>query len=83
MPPPLVKGFYVSCRSFIVFGHLLVCTSWRIGFDLGFRSLYIGKISVESWNSAAVDIEEVLPGAVDHHLHLFVTDVVKSFDTVD
>ena len=28
-------------------------------------------------------IEEVLSGASDSHLHLFVADVIKSFDTVD
>ena len=31
----------------------------------------------------ALDIEEVLTGATDSHVHLFVADVVKSFDTVD
>ena len=30
---------------------------------------------------AALDIEEVLSGAADSHVHLFVADVVKSFDT--
>ena len=29
------------------------------------------------------DIEEVLAGAIDSHVHLFVADVVKSFDTID
>ena len=38
-----------------------------------------GRGSVET----ALDIEEVLAGATDSHLHLFVADVVKSFDTVD
>ena len=31
----------------------------------------------------SLDIEEVLAGAADSHVHLFVADVVKSFDTVD
>ena len=39
--------------------------------------------SVEAWYTSALDIEEVLSGASDSHLHLFVADVVKSFDTVD
>ena len=26
---------------------------------------------------------EVLSGSVDSHVHLFVADVIKSFDTVD
>ena len=42
-----------------------------------------GRGSVEAWFSSALDIEEVLSGASDSHLHLFVADVVKSFDTVD
>ena len=31
--------------------------------------------------SAALDIEEVLAGACDYHLHVLVGDVIKSFDT--
>ena len=42
-----------------------------------------GRGSVEAWYSSALDIEEVLSGAVDSHVHLFVADVIKSFDTVD
>ena len=42
-----------------------------------------GRGSVEAWKTSALDIEEVLSGASDSHLHLFVADVVKSFDTVD
>ena len=42
-----------------------------------------GRGSVEAWHTSALDIEEVLLGATDSHLHLFVADVVKSFDTVD
>ena len=64
-------------RWFIVFGLLLGWVSWKIGFGLGFRS------SVEAWFSTALDIEEVLSGVVDSDIHLFVADVVKSFDTVD
>ena len=30
-----------------------------------------------------LDIEEVLSGAADSDVHLFVADVIKSFDTVD
>ena len=41
-----------------------------------------GRGSVEAWYTTAFDIEEVLSGAVDSHVHLFVADVVKSFDTV-
>ena len=42
-----------------------------------------GRGSVEAWYTSAIDIEEVLSGAADSHVHLFVADVVKSFDTVD
>ena len=42
-----------------------------------------GRSSVEAWFSTALDIEEVLSGVVDSDVHLFVADVVKSFDTVD
>ena len=42
-----------------------------------------GRGSVEAWKTSALDIEEVLAGAADSHLHLFVADVIKSFGTVD
>ena len=42
-----------------------------------------GRGSVEAWFTSSLDIEEVLSGAIDSHVHLFVADVVKSFDTVD
>ena len=38
---------------------------------------------MEAWYTTALDIEEVLAGAVDAHVHVFVADVVKSFDAVD
>ena len=42
-----------------------------------------GRSSVEAWYTTALDIEEVLAGDVDSHVHVFVADVVKSCDTVD
>ena len=39
--------------------------------------------SVDAWYASSLDIEEVLSGAHDSHVHFFVADVVKSFDTVD
>ena len=42
-----------------------------------------GRGSVKAWYTSALDIEEVLSGATDSHVHFFVADVVKSFDTVD
>ena len=42
-----------------------------------------GRSSVESWYSTALDIEESLSGVLDSDVHIFVADVIKSFDTVD
>ena len=42
-----------------------------------------GRSSVEAWFSTALDIEGCLAGGKDTDVHLFVADVVKSFDTVD
>ena len=42
-----------------------------------------GRGSVEAWYTSALDIEEVLTGATDSDVHLFVADVTKSFDTFD
>ena len=42
-----------------------------------------GRSSVEAWYTTALDVEEVLSGIVESDAHLFVADVVKSFDTVD
>ena len=41
-----------------------------------------GRGSVEAWYTSALDIEEVLTGASDSDVHLFVADVIKSFGTV-
>ena len=42
-----------------------------------------GRGSVEAWHISALGIEEVLAGATDSHIHLFVADAMKSFDTID
>ena len=42
-----------------------------------------GCSSVDAWFTTALEIEECLSGGVDSDVHLFVADVVKSFDTVD
>ena len=42
-----------------------------------------GRGSVEAWYTSALDIDEVLIGSTDSDVHLFVADVIKSFDTVD
>ena len=58
-----------------------------IGFTPGCLTLFFcagkGVSSVDAWYATSLDIEEVLCGAVDSHVHLFVADVIKSFDTVD
>ena len=38
---------------------------------------------MDAWFTTALDTEECLAGSVDSDVHLFVADVVKSFDTVD
>ena len=35
------------------------------------------------WRRGTLDIEEVLTGAADSDVDLFVADVIKSFDTLD
>ena len=42
-----------------------------------------GRSSVEAWFTTALDIEEVLSGVVQGDVHVFVADVIKSFDTGD
>ena len=42
-----------------------------------------GRGLVEARYTSSLDIEEVLVGAADSHVHLFVADVINSFDTVD
>ena len=42
-----------------------------------------GRSSVEAWFTTALDIEEVLSGIVQGDVHVFVADVIKSFDTLD
>ena len=36
-----------------------------------------GRGSVEAWYISSLDIEEVLTGAADSHVHLFVADVIS------
>ena len=58
-----------------------------VGFGLGSLFLCLalggGRGSVEAWYSTALDFEEVLSGLSESHVHVFVADVVKSFDTVN
>ena len=38
---------------------------------------------MEAWYATALDVDGSLSRAVVSHVHVFVADVVKSFDTVD
>ena len=73
--------------SSIVFGLLLVWGSLGIGFGLGFLPLsLVLEVVVGRWKLGTpllLDIEEVLTGATDANVHLFVADVIMSFDIVD
>ena len=42
-----------------------------------------GVSSVDAWYATTLEIEEVLSGANDGHVHVFVADVIKSCDTVN
>ena len=42
-----------------------------------------GVSSVDAWCATAIDIEDVLSQAGHSDFHIFVADVVKSFDIVD
>ena len=61
--------------------------TWIVGFGLGFPLSVFGagggRGSVDAWYSTVLDFEEVLSGLSESHVHVFVDDVVKSFDTVD
>ena len=75
--PPVVSRIWASARMVQLEGWF---KSWVPDsvFSAGG-----GRGSVEAWYTTALDIEEVLTGAADSHVHLFVADVIKSFDTVD
>ena len=71
---------------FVVFGPLLGCFSWtwfRSWVPSCVFSAGGGRSSVEAWFTTALDIEEVLSGVVQGDVHVFVADVIRSFDTVD
>ena len=42
-----------------------------------------GKSLVEVWYSTSLATVEAISGIVDDDVHLFVADVLQSFDTVD
>ena len=58
-----------------------LCQAWAYSALV----LLLGKgvSGVDAWYATSLDVKEVFIGAVDGHVHLFVADVIKSFDTVD
>ena len=74
---PVVYRIWASVRLRHLDGWL---RSW---LPLSVFSAGGGRGSVDAWYSTALDIEEVLSGLSESHVHVFVADVVKSFDTVD
>ena len=84
---PLDSVPYVSCRLSIGFGPRFVWSILRKWFfswvpDSVF-SAGKGVSSVDAWYATSIDIEEVLSHTLHNDFHIFVADVVKSFDTVD
>ena len=67
----------MSCRWFNAFGLSIVCISFPVFGSGG------GRSSVEAWYTTVLEIEEALSGATEAHVHLFVSDEVKSFEIVD
>ena len=74
---PVVYRIWASARMVQLEGWF---QSWVLGLVFCAGG---GRSSVEAWFSIAQDIEEVLSGAAEPDIHLFVADVIKSFDTVD
>ena len=74
---PVVYRLWASVRL----GHIQECFfSWAP--DTVF-SAEKGVSSVDAWYPTILDIEEVLSNATENQVHIFVADVIKSFDTVD
>ena len=74
---PVVFRIWASARMVQLEGWFKSCVPDSVFSARG------GRRSVEAWYTTALDIGEVLAGATDSHVHLFVADVIKSFDTVD
>ena len=80
LPPPMIpkaEGLWASVRR----AHL---KEWFYSWVLdSVFSAGKGVSSVDAWYATSIDIEEVLSHARHSDFHIFVADVVKSFDTVD
>ena len=74
---PVVYRLWASVRL----GHL---QSWFCSwFPDSVKSTGKGVSTVDAWYTSTLYIEEVLTDATHDDVHIFVVDVVKSFDTVD
>ena len=74
---PVVYRLWASVRL----GHL---QSWFCSWvPDSFKSTGKGVSTVDAWYTSTLYIEEVLTDATHEDVHIFVVDVVKSFDTVD
>ena len=79
----LVSTLHAFFRWCTAFGALLGLVTLLSGSGRRFLTACFALVSVDAWYSTALDIEKVLSGVADSDVHLFVADVVKSFDTVD
>ena len=85
--PLLVSVLYVFCRWFIAFENSVRLAHLKEWFYSWVPDSVLsagkGVSSVDAWYATSIDIEEVLSQARHSDFHIFVADVVKSFDTVD
>ena len=74
----MYRLFFTDFGLQFVWEHLTGwCQSWM---HVSVFSAGGGRSSFEALYSTALEIEEALVGQGDFHVHLFVADVVKSFD---
>ena len=88
LPPPRSKASLCSLRCISALGvSPPLSHSGLVLLFLGFPDTVIcaskGVSSVDAWYATTLDIEEVLCNGTEGHVHIFVADVIKSFDTVD
>ena len=75
---------HVSYRSYVGCGPLAHIHHWFYSsVPDSVLSARKGVSSIDTWYATMVDIEEVLSNTHQGDFHVFVADVVKSFDTVD
>ena len=79
--PSCVHPAVFRLGASVRFGHI---QAWFTVGSLTLHSVLAteGVSSVDAWSATTLDIEDVLSGACDGHVHVFVADVIKSFDLV-